>query len=287
MRKNMPSLEGDSWGVVVGRSDVKFPPKTAEVIGATLDFSVAALQAIEAQLLWHMTPAWDERVSILQYLYFALPETQSRLEAGQEVLARALEVFRTVREGFESAKGSLEIHQTDPSYGNTLSGYVIKSLFSGMGHIHLNFAKIMGPNLIMGAPFFANLLVHEATHKYCQTLDVEVKPPGGQKTTAYMGVCQDLWGTWDNGGQMSRDQLRKRIAGSAGAALTTKQAMNNADSFSWFMQGMLEGIPDTLNVALKFSGTKAALKRAARNFEDVQRDALGDAVQIAHFYRVA
>ncbi len=282
----MPCLTGGSWGVAVGRNDVKLPPLTGEVLGATLDFTVAALQAIESQLVFHMTPAWDKRLAVLQSLYFALPENKSRLADGQEVLERALAVFRTVREELEKAKGEMEIHQTDPAKGANLNGYVIHNALRGTSPIHMNFHKIMGANLMMGAPFFANLLVHEATHKYCKTDDVEVETQAGTKL-AYMSTVQNLWKLWNEGDQSDPEKLRLRIVGTDGAALTTKGALNNADSFSWFMQGMLEGLPDTLSVALKFGGMKRDLRAAAAAFEAVQREFFGKQADLATYYQVA
>ena len=57
-----------------------------------------------------------------------------------------------------------------------------------MGPIHLRFQKLTDASIMFGAPIHANLLVHEATHRYAKTVDATVNVPSEGKKLAYFNV---------------------------------------------------------------------------------------------------
>lgn len=259
------------------------PKNTPAVLGAMLDFSVSALELIETQLLWNLSFSVTKEMRSLLYIYFALNEGSDAKPA----LGRLIEVFRQTRTGLEAEKGTLEIIQTDPSFGSTYAGYVTQSLFGSMGPIHLRFQKLTDSSIMFGAPIHANLLVHEATHRYAKTIDAQVTVPSEGKKLAYLNVCRsNVLKTYATAGDKAK--AREQIAGKVMSYISHADALNNADSYAWFMTAMIESHESTLEGASKFTRMTTDLRAAAEKFAEIQETVLGkDMFGMANVFTVA
>jgi hypothetical protein len=193
-------------------------------------------------------------------------------------LEQLLPLLAKTRLGLEGEMktGSLEIHQNDPSLGAMLRGYVVQSFFGKMGPIHLAFNRIVQDDLYFSGAFSANLLFHEATHRYVQTVDNFPDPSNANEQLS--GYCNrpPRGSTILAGYKMAKgspSQKRVLIAGKAGDKLTPKYALNNADSLSFFLQALLDDSAACLPDALK-GQARTDLTAAAKRFEQVQKTLL-------------
>jgi len=284
MRHQIPSATSNgSWGFLKDHPRVPLPKHTTKVVGAMLDFSVSALEAVEIELLWNLSSSVTKEVRALLYLYFGLNEASDP----EAALGTIISVFRQTRTGLSGEKGKLEIIQTDPNVGSAYAGYVEQSLMGEMGPIHLRFQKLTDASIMFGAPIHANLLVHEATHRYARTVDAPVNVPQEGKTLAYLNVFrQNVLSTF-KAGKGDKAKLRQQIAGKVMSHIRHADALNNADSYAWFMTAMIESYRTTLNAAFKFSRMKNELKAAAEQFAEVQQEVLGDMFASANVFTVA
>ncbi|WP_375773623.1 hypothetical protein NR798_23070 [Archangium gephyra] len=273
MRHQIPSATSNgSWGFLQDHPKVPLPKHTQKVVGAMLDFSISALEAVETELLWNLSSSVTKEVRALLYLYFALNEASDP----EAALGTLISVFRKTRTGLADEKGKMEIIQTDPSFGSDYAGYVAQSLMGEMGPIHLRFQKLTDSSIMFGAPFHANLLVHEATHRYAKTVDAPVNVPSEGKKLAYLNVFRENVLSTFKAAKEDKAKLRQKIAGKVMSHITHADALNNADSYAWFMTAMLESYDTTLNAAFKFSRMKNELRAAAEQFAEVQQQVLGD-----------
>ncbi|MET0402823.1 MAG: hypothetical protein ABW123_10490 [Cystobacter sp.] len=272
MRHQIPSkTTNGSWGFAHPHTSVKWPENTNLMLGAILDFSISALAAIEAQLNWNLLFGTPQEVRSLLYLYFALDEGLDPKPAQK----RLIEVFGQTRQGLMREKGKLEIFQNDPSAPSTLAGYVEVNMLTGSrGHIHLQFSKISGPELALGAPIHCNLLVHEATHRYAKTIDAPVKIPSTSSKLAYFNIWkQNVLTTY--AAASDKRKARELIAGTLTSHLAHADALNNADSYAWFMTAMIESYATTLaGVFQLYPKMKAELLEATVHYASVEENAL-------------
>jgi hypothetical protein len=273
MLHQIPSATSNgSWGFIKDHPRVPLPKHTAKVVGAMLDFSISGLEAVETELLWNLSSSVTKDVRALLYLYFGLNEAADP----EAALGTIISVFRQTRTGLVEEKGKMEIIQTAPNFGSDYAGYVAQSLMGEMGPIHLRFQKLTDASIMFGAPFHANLLVHEATHRYAKTVDAAVNVPSEGKKLAYLNVFRDNVLSTFKAAREDKTKLRQKIAGKVMSYITHEAALNNADSYAWFMTAMLESHDTTLNAAFKFSRMKNELKDAANLFAEVQQTVLGD-----------
>ncbi len=259
------------WAVSTFPDDAEKLVGYAGLMGASLDFLVASLRAVELQLTYELMlePSADTRT--LLYLYFSLKEEDDH----RETVSRLIEVFRTVRTSLEAERPKLELHAADPALaGKTTTGYVPKSPFGPYGHIHLAFSSIVPSQLSFGAPNFVNLLLHEATHKYCKTVDVAYTP--------YRSMEGGALHAWRTKYASQSHQKRRQLIAPGATGMTNKAALTNADSFSWFYAGMVNEADRTLSTALSLvapgshPSLRDELRACARSFEAWQKQWFDD-----------
>jgi hypothetical protein len=284
MLHKIPSAtSSDGWGFLQDHPRVALPKHTPKVVGAMLDFSVSALEAVETELMWNLSSSVTKEVRALLYIYFGLSEAADP----EAALGTLISVFRQTRTGLDGEKGKMEIIQTDPSLGSDYAGYVERSFKGEMGPIHLRFQKLTDPSIMFGAPFHANLLVHEATHRYVKTVDAQVNVPSEGKKLAYLNVFRENVLATFQAAKEDKAKLRQKIAGKVMSHISHADALNNADSYAWFMTAMLESYKSTLNTAFKFSRMKKELSAAAEQFAEVQEEVLGkDMFSMSNVFKV-
>lgn len=280
MQYFIPASSGGKLGVLHGRSDVEIDPSCPSLLGATLELATLGCSLVEKQIgEIFRTGRIPEGVSTALGLYLCCPlPPGSNPGVEMSTLEQLLPLLAKTRLGLEGEMktGSLEIHQTDPSKGASLRGYVVQNFFGTMGPIHLGFHRIVSDDLYFSGAFSANLLFHEATHRYLQTVDNFPDPDSpNEEMTGYF-KRPPRKSTILAGYKMAKgspSEKRKLIAGNAGNKLTTKQALNNADSLSFFLQALLEDCAVCLPDVLK-GQARTDLTAAATRFEQVQKTIL-------------
>lgn len=269
----IPKKNGGYWGELEVKAGRTYKEKAEIAIGGAIDFLIAACEVVENQLLWELTASLSKPVRRLLYLYFNMIEVKAIGEPGQEAVGTILSVVKGVREGFLDEQGSVLIKAADPDLvGPSMSGYV-QSHFKGMGHIHLQLGKMIPQELSCGAPYFALLLFHEATHRFCKTVDSPVSIPGQAKKLAYAhSTKSDILGDFETA--PDKKTFRTQNVGNLFNYIKTKDALNNADSISWFLTNMVNSYATTLKKPKLFKGIWNNFKTTAADFEDVQREVL-------------
>ncbi|MGC4064825.1 MAG: hypothetical protein QM784_09305 [Polyangiaceae bacterium] len=119
----------------------------------------------------------------------------------------------------------------------------------------------------------ANLLFHEAIHRYAKTIDGFPDPDN--PSTPFSGYFSrpqrgaTLLAAFKKAGG-NPNAKRAAIAGKSANALTPDLALKNADSISFFLQALLDDaaacLPDVLE-----GQTRETLTRAVQDFERLQR----------------
>jgi hypothetical protein len=277
MSQKIPSQTGADWGQLHAHGAITMPARSAQVLGACVDMTVEVLETIELQILFLLNVQQPQSIRDALWIYFAMPETRSCTDEAHELLGNILNTLRTVRLGIEAERGTLEIRQTNPDLGTGYKGYVTKNLLGTYGPVHMDFKNIMSTDIQKGAAYFMNLYVHEATHRYAHTIDV---PVGRPAKLAYLSTSSDpniLTAYRKRRATEDAKDSRRFIVGELGALLTTEQALTNADSFSWFVQVLLQDHEDSLSAGLKLK--KRALRQLAAQFEREQRLAMEEMFQ--------
>lgn len=280
MQYFIPASSGGKLGILHGRSDVEIDAGCPSLLGATLELATAACAVIEKQIGESFRlERIPEGVSTALYLYLGCPGPPgSNPTVELSTLEKLLPLLAKTRLGLEDEmkEGSLEIRQNDPSLGRDLRGYVMQSLFGNMGPIHLGFNRIVQDDLYFSGAFSANLLFHEATHRYLKTVDHFPDPDnGGTQLSGYFNR-PPRGKTILAGYKMAKgspSQKRALIAGKAAEKITPQHALNNADSLSFFLQALLDDSAACLADALK-GQARTNLTAAAKRFEQVQTSIL-------------
>ena len=272
------SESGGKYGTFHPHDQVDFSPTVPSLIGVTLKLAVVACAAIEAQIGQIMSGRpIPPGVSTALFLYMgtrAAPGADKTLET--TTLVKLSQVLATTRVGLEDEmnSGVVEIHQTDPSFGSSFRGYVPCSRLTGkMGPIHLAYNRIVQDDLFFSGALSANLLFHEATHRYAKTIDGFPDP--NDASTPFSGYFNrpprnaTLLAAFK---MADGDAKAKRalIAGASANALTPDNALKNADSISFFLHAVLDDAATCLPDVLK-DQTRTALTRAVQDFERIQR----------------
>jgi hypothetical protein len=276
----IPASGGGKLGALHDRSDVVIDPSCPSLLGATLELATVGCALVEKQIgAIFSSGRIPQGVSIALFLYLGCPGPPGSNTAVElDTLENLLDRLARTRLGLqkEMKEGTLEIRQTDPSYGTELRGYVAKNFFGKMGPIHLAFNRIVAEDLYYSGAFSANLLFHEATHRYVQTVDDFRDPdePSGKLSGYYPRPQRGktLLESYQTANG-SPSEKRKLIAGSQAAKITPKEAWNNADSLSFFLQLLLEDSVDCLPDALT-GQARDDFTDVVQRFETVQRQLL-------------
>ncbi|MCG8471644.1 MAG: hypothetical protein MI742_07285 [Desulfobacterales bacterium] len=271
----IPNGKSGSWGELEVKNGRNYVPKAEVAIGGALDFLIHACEVVEKQLDFEMEQKLSEPVQILLYLYFNISKDQSMSPKGKEAVSRIQSVIREVREGFLREQGAMLLKASDKGrVGMEMSGYVMKHILSGkMGHIHLELAKMLPTELSCGAPYFILLIFHEATHHFCKTVDTPVKPPGKPKTLAYANSTkEDVIAGFKSASD--KRLFRQQYVGSLFDHIKPEEALNNADSFSWFLVHMIRSHEATLKRAKIPAVVWQNFNQSAQQFERVQKTVL-------------